>query len=225
MLSSVNAVIAIEIGKTAAPHVGEAHLIDIIASAEDGHLVTIIEIIDIKIALIAMISAISTGESTEPTIVHILLDSKIDHGFILAIIDTCEASSLTLTIDHLHLLYHIRREILGSQLRVIGEELLAIHQDLGDSLATRSNRAIRTDLHAGKFLEKIFDRGIGIGVERPGIKLQGVLLGDHGSANAGHHRLLKQHRTCGHTESADIDSIGVALDLYRFGGRIHTGHR
>ena len=98
--------------------------------------------IDIKSTGISVVGAISTLNITKPSVLHTLLDSQVDDSLFFAVIYTGQSRQIALAIYDLHLVDHIRRQILGSHFRVVTEKLLAIYKNFRNSFASRSNLSV-----------------------------------------------------------------------------------
>ena len=142
LLRGVNSVISAEIAETPAPLVGKAHLVYIVAASDNRDLIAVLEPVHVETSLITVIGAVTCRYVSEPAVVHVFLDGQVDHGLVFAVIDSGETRGLALAVDHLNLLDHVRGEILRRHLRIVGKKLLAVDQDLGDSLASRRDRTV-----------------------------------------------------------------------------------
>ena len=111
----------------------------------------------IVISLVRSIVSAATGEVSEPSVHHALVNRKVDDEFLLTVVNTCELRLLGLALHNLHLLHHLCRKVLRSQLRVIKEECLAVNGDLSNGLAIRRYAAVGIHFYSRKLLEQILE--------------------------------------------------------------------
>ena len=128
---------------------------------------------------------------TEDAVHHALLDGKVNDGLFLSVVNACELGLLGFLLDHLHLIHDFGRDILGSQLRIIQEECLSVNCYLADSLSVCCNGTIRTDLHARKLFQQIFQHVIVSRLERSCIILDRVFLDDYRISGSGNARCIQ----------------------------------
>ena len=100
----------------------------------------------------------STRVITKKTFLSIFLETEIDDSFSLIVLKTSEFRHITLLVNHLDLLYHIRRNVLCGCLYVITKELLAINTHGFYLLTIDGNITFFIHLHAVHFFEKFLYR-------------------------------------------------------------------
>ena len=99
------------------------------------------------------ISAYATAVVTKDTFFAILLELEIDDTFGLVIFESGEFGRLGLLVDDLHLLNHVGRDIFGSGLYVVAEELLTVNAYGGDGLTVDRYVTLLVDLYAVEFFQ------------------------------------------------------------------------
>ena len=179
-----------------AAHVGEAHASGAVVSVSDktqlglvretAHHHISVETPVVQRIIVGRDIMTGTGRHiAEQAVHHALLDGKVDDGLVVAVIDAGEFGLFGLFLDDLHLLDHLRGQVLGCELRVVQEEGLAVNGDLGDGFAVRRNVAAVVHLDARELLQQV-DEHVGVGrLERRCVILHRILLDDDRVARRG----------------------------------------
>ena len=149
-------------------------VVHIVAAANDGQELVVHEAIDVELCRIAVFRTVGAIDVAYPSLLHAFLDSKVEHGFLLAIINAGDAAVVALLVVGFEFLDELRRQVLHCHLRVVLEELLAIDHNLGDALAVYLDVAIIVNFCSGQFLDEFvqhraFGQAVGIGIEDEGI--------------------------------------------------------
>ena len=110
---------------------------------------------DISLHRIAVLRAIAPIEIHNPALLHTLLDTKVEHRLLLAIVDARHTAIIALLVVSLDLLDHLGRNILHRHLSVIIKELLAIDKNLLDRLAIDLDRAVIAHLDPRQLLHQL----------------------------------------------------------------------
>ena len=96
----------------------------------------------IIISLIRNVMSATSHEISEPSVHHSFIDREVDDEFLLTVVDSGKYRLVRLLLHNLYLLDHLGRKVLGSKLRIIEEESLAVNGDLGDGLTIRCDRSV-----------------------------------------------------------------------------------
>ena len=174
--------------------IGESKLIHVVEVADECKLIVVPKTVDIEVAGITVVGTVTCVHNAVVAVFHILLHRQVDHGFLLAVVDTGESCKVALAVDHLKLFNHVDRQVLGCHLGVVGEELLAVDKNLGDALASCGNLTVGVDIDTRKLLEKVLHHGIGLCLVGTGIILNGVLLNCDFGLDSSDDSLLKHDR-------------------------------
>ena len=160
----------------------------------------------------------------EPSVHHPRLDGKVDHSLFIPVIYTGEFRLVRLLLHDFHLFDNLRRDILGSQLRVVKEELLAVDHHLSNCLPVGSDSTVRIDLHSGKFLQQFLQHVIVRCLEKGCSVLYSVFLDNHLIADSCNPCCLQKldirfesDSTEVHGFPGDLDDIAVGLVSHHFG--------
>ena len=200
-----HATVTTEALETTRGTVAKAQVVHVIATTQDGELVTVTEVVDHQIARIAVIGAITGIDSAKPPVVHAFFHGQVDDGLVIAVVNAREACQVTLAVNDLQLVDHLGRDVFAGHSGVIAEELLAVDKDFLHFLAIGRDLAVTAHFHAGQTLQEVLDHGIGLGLIGIGIELYGVFLNDNRALDTHNNGLLKHDGIGIHRHHADID--------------------
>ena len=201
--------------------VREAAVVGVVGTGDDAELGTFREAAHHEVALEApVIHGLCAGgnvvasaglQVSEDAVHHAALDAEVDDGLVVTVVNAGELGLLALFLHHLHFLDKLGGDVLGSQLRVVHEEGLAVNHDFVDGFSVGGDIAALVHFHAGKLLQEVFQHVVVGDLEGRGIVLHGVLLDDdgitHGADRCGVQHFLVQ----GHLDGAEV---GIGLYLH-----------
>ena len=174
------------------------------AAAHEGTLITPVVV---AVLVLREVMAGSGHRIAEEAVHHAALDGQVDDGFLLAVVDAGEFGLFGFLLDDLDLLNQLRRNVLGSELRVVEKEGLAADGNLGHRLATGSNGSVGFDFEAGEFLQQVDEHVVVADLEGGGIVLDRVFLDDNGIARRGDRRGFEHAKVHVHLEDAEVDIL------------------
>ena len=142
--------------------------------------------------------------------VHTFLNSKVEHGLLIAVLNAGDAGLVALLVVELHVLDDVHGQVLQRRLDVAEHELLAVEQNLLHLLAVHGDVAVLVDLGARHALDQLLDgralgRSVGFGVEH-----QRVLAHNDLGCTPRHHGLLQHHGLGRHHEVTEVVVAVVA---------------
>ena len=112
----------------------------------------------------------------EQSLVHAGFQSEVEHGLLVAVIDTRNASEVALLVISLDTVDDVGGKVLHCCLGVAHHEFLSVHFYLLNFLAVDGYLAVVAHLCARQTLHKFFDGGAFGCAERRGIIYKGVFL-------------------------------------------------
>ena len=203
----------------------ETHVVGIVHSSHKGYLIIVDETVDHRIAFVTVFTTITRKGITEPTLFHTRFDSQVDHGLLFAIIKTGHQRHIALLIQYLYLINHLRRQILGSYLRIIGEEFFTINQHLLDLLTVDRHLTIAIDLDTRHLLQQIFQHSTLTHFIGFRIVFNGIVPDRHFSSLPDHNSFTQLNRTIRQCHRTQLLWIGCSRHPYRFIQGIKTHKR
>ena len=209
ILRRSDATVTTEALETARCPVAEAQVVHIVATAQQGQLVAVAEVVDHHVTRITLVGAIAGIDGAKPAVVHALLDGEVDDGLVLAIIHARESCQVALAVDDLQLVNHLGRDVLAGYRGVVAEELLAVDENLFHLLAVGGDLAVTADLDAGQTLQEVLDHSVGLRLIGVGIELNGVLLDGDGALDAHDDRLLEHDAVEIHLDGTHVDVAAI----------------
>ena len=211
-----------------AGQVRETPVVGVVAAGDEAKLCAFRELAHHEVALIApVVGNVGLGRGgevvtaagryvAENAVHHALLDTEVDDGFLVAVVDAGEFGLLALLLHHLYLLNHLGREVLGSQLRVVQEEGFAGNGDFGDGFTVDGDGTVFAHLYAGKLLQEVFQHVVVADLERRGIIFNGVFLDDDGIAHGAYGSGVQHLLVLFHLDDAQI-GIGLEVNFFLIG--------
>ena len=159
------------------------------------------------------------------TSVHTWLDTKVEHGLLLTIVDTADTSQVTLLVVSLDTVNDVRRQILHGSLRIARHELLTINENLLHLLTIDLDTSVIVDLSTRQALHQFLNHRSLRSTESSGIIHKGVSLQrDLGSMASD--RSTLQHDGIGlQRDRAKLDIlVGLHIDALSVSLEAHTCH-
>ena len=92
----------------------------------------------------------------DPTILHTLLDGKVEYCFLLTVVDTSDTCKVALTLIRLDAVDDVSVEVLHCHLRVVEEEFLTVNENLVDALAVNLHVTVIVNFRSWKTLNEFF---------------------------------------------------------------------
>ena len=175
-MAGIDAVHAAEAPEAAAAQVGEAHVVGVVRPGQNGHLVVAEEAVDHGSGFVAVVEAVSARHVAEPAVLHALLDGEVDDGLLFAVVNAGEPGQVGLAVNDLQLFDDVDRQVFGGYLGVVGEELLAVDQNLGNLFPGVGYLALAVDLDARQFFQQVFHYRVGLGFVGVGIEFDSIFL-------------------------------------------------
>ena len=201
---------------------GEAHVVDVVGTDESHSPEVVLHQGTHAPARIAILGACAQVDVREHASVHAPLQAEVEHGLVLAVVNTRDAAQVALLVVGLDAFYDTRRQILDSSLGVARHELLTIDHHLLHLLAVDGNGAVVANLGSGQALHQLLDdRPLGRAI-RTRIIYDGIVLGRHPGDVLHHLGSLQHdgiggdsHGTQGHRLAAtDGDATGERLKAH-----------
>ena len=175
-LTATHASSASHIAHYAASHIIETTVVGIVSVQDETELALVGEPSYHRGTLISPVVHIRPGSRyivsatahnvSEPPLCHTGTKLKVDYCLFLAIVNTRKHRLVGFFLHDLDLLHHLCRNVLRSELRIVQEECLSVYCDFLDCLSVCRYRAVSSDLHARKFLEKLLKHIVVRGLER-----------------------------------------------------------
>ena len=151
-------------------HIIETTIICIVGIEDDTYLTVVCETSHHGCSLISPVIHVRTCTGnimsaaahhiSEPAFHHSRPYGEIDYGLFLTVIDSCELSLIRLLLHHLDLIDDLGWNVLGSQLRVIQEEGLAVNGYLLDCLTIGCDASVCFHLYSGEFFQEFLQHVI-----------------------------------------------------------------
>ena len=160
-----------------------------------------------------MLGAATQVEVGHVAAVHTFLNREVEHGFLLAILDTSDTRLIALLIVELHVLDDAHGDILECRLDIAQHKLLTIQQNLLNLLTVDGDVAILIYLGTRNTLDELLDRralGSTVGLR---VIQDGILFNDDLCGTTGDNSLL-QHDTLGFHEQVAQILISVTTQRY-----------
>ena len=164
----------------------------VVGVAEHGHTPRVHEARQAKVAGVAAMGAYSAVEVQAPSLAHPLADGEVEHGLLLAVVDTRDTGVVALAVVGLDLTDHAGFQVLQGCLGVAAEELFLVDQDLLDLLTIDLNGTFLGDLGTGELLQQSLEVGACGHTEGVGVIDEGVGLHFHLRGLGGDHGVLQQ---------------------------------
>ena len=149
------------------------------------------EAIDVQVAAVSVVGAVSAVCSAEETFLPILFDSEVEHSSLVSVVDACDASHIALSVVGLHLIDNLGRQVLQDKVAVVAEELFSINEDLTDVLAVERVASVLVLHDAWQLLDEILHH-------RPFWELEGISVVGHRIVDDGHLRQFAFHNGFSH---------------------------
>ena len=177
---------------TAAASTGESLVVGIVAGADDGKLGMVKETSYHKLARVAVLTAVAHIGVYHPSLLHSALQGEVEHGLLLAVVNSGDARVVALLVVGFQLLNHLGRQILRGHLIVSLEEVLALHQNLAHGLPVDLDVAVVVNLGSRKLLYQFLQRGAFGHTESIRVIYKGIGLHLH-LGELGHDLCLGEH--------------------------------
>ena len=87
------------------------HLVDIVSAGKNSELIVVDKAVNHKIARISVVGAVTHSCIAKPPLFHSLLDSKVNHRFIFAVVYPGETCEVAFAVHHLDFIHHLYRDI------------------------------------------------------------------------------------------------------------------
>ena len=101
-----SAALSAHAGKHVGGNIGESHIVRIVQSPHDGDLVVVDESVDHEISFVSVVAAISGKSIPEPSLLHPWLDSQVDDGLFIPVIESGHPRHIAQTIQDLYFFDH-----------------------------------------------------------------------------------------------------------------------
>ena len=135
----------------------EAHVVDVIGAGEEHHLQIIFHHGTHASARITLLCTDTEIDIGHQTFVHTFLDTEVEHGFFLTILNAADTGEVALLVVGLDALNDVGGQVLQGCLRVACHELLTIDEDLLDLLTVDLDGSVVADLSTREAFHKFFD--------------------------------------------------------------------
>ena len=198
------------VAATAATTTSEASVASIVHVAEHHYSAIILHVRTHHALSIPMLCTNRQVDVSQVALVHALLDTKVQHGLLLAVINTGHPCKVTLLVISLHLFYNRCRQVLQSRLRVASHEFLAVNHYLLYLLAIDGNLSTIINLRTRQTFHQFFYyRALRCPV-CSSIIYEGILLHYHLCSNTVGNDFLQQYRIRLHVHPSEGKIIIVA---------------
>ena len=193
IVTSVDTVHTPESTKPASAHIGKSHIVRVVRTCKDSHLVVTEEMVEHSPGLISSVQTVSACYVTEPTVFHTLFYSQVDNGFLLPVVDSGQAGKVRFSVYDLQLFDDVHGQVFSSHFGVVREELFTVYQYFGNLFSRMGYFSLAIHLDARQFFQQILDDRIGLCFIRVGIKLHCVFFNYHFGSFAHHYGFLQQY--------------------------------
>ena len=135
----------------------ESHIICIICIGHQKHLGRTIHDTTKDTARITILGTNGKVGIGHNALVHTLLDTEVEHGFFLAILDTRNTGQIALLIVSLNAVDNIGRQVLDSGLGIASHELLTIYKNLLNLFTINLDSTVVAHLGTWQTLNQLLD--------------------------------------------------------------------
>ena len=143
------------------------------------------------------------------TLVHATLDTEVEHGLFLTVLNTANAREVALLVVGLDTIDDVRRQVLEGRLGIARHELLTIDEDLLDLLAIDLDGTVVADLSARQTLDELlYHRAFGR-AERARVIYKGIGLERH-------FRGMSRHRGAFQHDGIGLEGDGAGMEILAF---------
>ena len=142
-----------------------------------------------------------------------LLEGKVEHRFLLAVVYTGEFGLLAFLLQHLHLFDDICRDVVRRHLGIVEEESLAADCDLGNGFPVHGHRTRIAHFDSRELLEQVQEHVVVGSLEGRGIVFYRILLDYDGVPHVGHFSCLELFGVRFHFYHAQGDILPVHFNL------------
>ena len=147
---------------------------------------------------VAMLSTASNIEVGHIAAIHTFLNGEVEHGLLVAVLDTRDAGLVALLVVELHILDDAHRQVLQRRLHIAQHKLLTVDQNLLNGLAVDGDITVLIDFGTRHTLDELLDGRALWRAEGIGVINQRVFLHHHLSCTTCNYRFFQQHGVCRH---------------------------
>ncbi len=158
---------------------------------------------------IPVLGSVSKVDVVHPRGFQLLLGRDVEHGGLLAVVDTRLLGIVALLVVCLYLADPVDRQVLHRDFRVALEEVLTVDEKLGDRLSVPGDGTVVRHLHARQLLHQGFECRAHRGAVGGGIVDRRVLLLLHAGRSGRDDGLVQHGGRRGYFEVAETDGIVI----------------